>query len=74
MALNFNIKTFIIHKIILEFLIKLGKILYYLTKNTNTSHISSELNYSYYLGVFYNKNINLYSKSKIASKLLIKLK
>lgn len=43
-------------------------------KNTNTSYILFKLNYKYYPCILYKKNINPYSKSKVADKLLVKLK
>ena len=44
------------------------------TKNVSTYHTSFELNYGYDSRVFYKKNINSWSKSKSANKLLTKLR
>ena len=42
-------------------------------KNTSTSHMSLELNYGYHFYVSYKKDLNPYSKSKLANKLLNEL-
>ena len=43
-------------------------------KNASTGHTSFELNYGYHLWISYKKDVNLYSKSKSANKLLAELK
>lgn len=43
-------------------------------KNTNTGHTPFKLNYSYHLCVSYKKDIEFRFKSKLADKLLKKLK
>lgn len=43
------------------------------TKNASTGFTFFELNYSYYLCVSYQEDINLRSRLKIAKKLLLKL-
>lgn len=52
----------------------MAKFAYNNTKNTNTGYIPLELNYRYYLYIFFEKNTNLCSQSKIADMLLAKLK
>lgn len=42
-------------------------------KNASTGHNSFELNYSYYLHIFYKKNVDHYFKSNLANKLFLKL-
>lgn len=42
-------------------------------KNTSISHILFELNYGYYLHIFFEKNIDLYSNLKIVDKLIAKV-
>lgn len=44
------------------------KFAYNYAKNTNTSHILLELNYSYYFYVFFEDNINPCSKSSSTNK------
>ena len=44
------------------------------TKNANTGYLFFELNYSYHFYLSFNKNINLYFKSKTAKKLSNNLK
>ena len=43
-------------------------------KNTSTDHTLFKLNCGYHLSVFYKKDINPHSKSKLTNKLLIELK
>ena len=43
-------------------------------KNAKSGHTSFELNYSYHLQVFFEDNINFYSKSHFADKLTKELK
>lgn len=50
------------------------KFFYNNAKNANTSHLLFELNYSYHLCVFFNKEINHYFRSLIANTLAAKLK
>ena len=49
------------------------KFVYNDAKNASSGHISFELNYGYYICIFYKENLDLYSKSKIAEKLFFKL-
>ena len=42
-------------------------------KNASTDNIYFELNYRYYLSIFYKEDLNPYLKSKIAEKLSFKL-
>lgn len=50
------------------------KFAYNNAKNTSTRYISFNLNYGYHLHVLYEKNVNLWSKSKSTDELAIKLK
>lgn len=43
-------------------------------KNTSTGHTSFKLNFGYYSLILYKKNVDSYSKSKLANKLEVKLK
>ena len=54
-------------------LLPISKFAYNNTKNTNTGHISFKLNCGYHLCVFFKKETNLCSQSKIADKLLVEL-
>lgn len=47
-------------------LLLIAKSAYKNTKVANIDHISFALNYSYYLGAFYEENVNLVSKSRSA--------
>ena len=49
------------------------KFAYNNAKNASNDHIFFELNYGYHLYVFYKKNINSYSKSKLVKELLSEL-
>lgn len=51
----------------------MAKFAYNNVKNANTSHTSFELNYGYQLHIFYKKDIDFCSKSKLIDKLLIGL-
>lgn len=50
------------------------KFTYNNVKNINIGYIFFKLNYNFYLKVFYRKNVNFYSKSKLIDKLIAKLK
>lgn len=43
-------------------------------KNADTGYSSYNINYGYYLCVFYKKDVDLRSKSKFADKLLVEFK
>ena len=43
-------------------------------KNASTSHMSFKLNCGFYSQTFYKKDVNLYSQSKSANKLVIELR
>lgn len=42
-------------------------------KNASNSHIPFELNFEYHLHISYEKNVDFYSRSKLADKLLAEL-
>ena len=50
----------------------MSKFAYNNNKNASSSYIFFELNYKYYFCIFYKKNFNLYSNSKIVEKLFFK--
>lgn len=51
----------------------MAKFVYNNIKNASTSYIYFELNCGYHFYVFYEENNDLYSKTKSANELLIKL-
>lgn len=53
-------------------LLLMAEFAYNNAKNASTDHIPFELNYGYFSRVFYEENINPYSKLKAANKLLTK--
>lgn len=52
----------------------IAKFTYNNTKNANISYTYFKLNFSYYLPIFFKENFNFRFQSKLANKLLIKLK
>lgn len=55
-------------------LLPIAEFVYNNAKNASTGHTFLELNYGYYLRVFYKKSINSCSKSSTIDKLAVKLK
>ena len=51
----------------------MAKFIYNNIKNANTNHIFFKLNCKYYFYIFYEKNLDLYSKLRIAEELSLKL-
>lgn len=49
------------------------KFIYNNTKNASISHVPFELNFGYYLRVFYKKDVDFCLKSKLVDKLSTKL-
>ena len=52
----------------------IAELAYNNAKNTSTSHTPFELNYTYHLRMSYEKDIDSSSQSKLADKLLAKLR
>lgn len=52
----------------------IAKFVYNNVKNISISYILFKLNYGYYFWKLYKKDVDFCSKSKIADKLLVKLK
>ena len=55
-------------------LILMAEFAYNNAKNASTSHILFELNYSYHPQMLYKEEVDLYSKSKLADELSVKLR
>lgn len=68
------LQTFIIFKLNdWTWFLLIAEFVYNNAKNANTSHTLFGFNYGYYFCIFYKKNLDLYSKLKIAKKQFFKL-